>query len=50
MQSLPGYETGQHSIIWDGLNSAGVPVSSGVYLVRMETGVFNEVRKLTLMR
>lgn len=41
---------GFHSARWDGRNEAGAPVSSGVYLYRVEVGEFVQTRKLTLLR
>ncbi|MFQ6618796.1 MAG: T9SS type A sorting domain-containing protein, partial [Fidelibacterota bacterium] len=43
-------ESGPHSVKWDGLNNSGKPVSSGIYLYRMETGRFSSTRKLLLLK
>jgi hypothetical protein len=41
---------GHHSVVWDGRNNAGTPVSSGVYFYRLEAGGRSETRKMMLMR
>jgi hypothetical protein len=48
---VDGYEkAGYKNLIWDGHNSNGEEVSSGVYLFRIEAGSFNDTRKMTLLR
>jgi hypothetical protein len=44
------YMPGTHSIKWDGKNSSGEDVSSGVYLYRLTTGDSKETRKMVLLR
>jgi flagellar hook assembly protein FlgD len=41
---------GRHSVAWNGRDDSGQPVSSGVYLYRLEAGGRNETRKMMLMR
>ncbi len=41
---------GHYSVRWDGRNEAGRPVSSGVYLFKLEAGAFSEARKALLLR
>ncbi|MCB0300668.1 MAG: T9SS type A sorting domain-containing protein, partial [Calditrichaeota bacterium] len=41
---------GEHRIIWNGQNENGEPGASGVYLLRMESGHFQQTRKLLLLR
>ena len=41
---------GVHTARWDGIDDSGNPVSSGVYLLRINAGTFNQVRKMTLAR
>jgi len=41
---------GNYQVIWDGMNSSGIPVTSGMYFVRMETPVFTKVNKMTLVK
>ena len=38
---------GRHTATWDGRDSAGEHVASGVYFVRMETEAGRETRKIT---
>ncbi|MDP8237986.1 MAG: FlgD immunoglobulin-like domain containing protein [Candidatus Hatepunaea meridiana] len=41
---------GYHTMIWDGTNSKGTPVSSGLYFYRIEAGGFMNVKKMMLIR
>lgn len=41
---------GEHRVQWDGRNTQGASVASGVYFVKMISGDFIAVRKLLLMR
>jgi len=41
---------GVHSVQWDGKDHAGRDVASGVYLYRLETSEFVQVKKLVLLR
>jgi len=41
---------GQHEVIWDGRDSAGQPVPSGVYFYRIEAGGFRSVKKMLLLK
>jgi hypothetical protein len=43
-------EPGRYSASWDGLDSAGKPVGSGLYLVRMQAGEYSKTRKMLLVR
>ncbi|HHS14306.1 MAG TPA: T9SS type A sorting domain-containing protein [bacterium] len=45
-RKTPGVYTAQ----WDGKDALGRPVSSGVYLIRMQAGRFRSLRKVTLIR
>jgi len=38
------------SVGWNGTNDAGKPVSSGVYLYKLEFGKFTQTKKMLLMR
>ena len=41
---------GLHSVEWDGRDSQGQQVASGVYFTRMNAGDFSEVRKVTVLK
>nr|MEE4269346.1 FlgD immunoglobulin-like domain containing protein [Candidatus Krumholzibacteria bacterium] len=43
-------EAGAHTVVWQGTDAQGLPVSSGVYLARMETDGKVMVTKLMLTR
>lgn len=43
-------QKGQHTIFWDGTNSAGDPVASGVYFYRLTTPDFVGVKKMVLLK
>jgi len=42
--------SGKHSIVWDGKDTAGNAVSSGVYLYRLQTPDYNNTRKMLLSK
>ena len=42
----PGY----HSVVWDGRDSRGVEVGSGVYFCRMEAEGFDDTTKMVLLK
>ena len=44
------YRPGWYSLQWDGLNRDGIPVSSGVYLVRLQGRRFNDQVKALLLK
>jgi len=44
------HEAGYFTVNWNGKNSSGQDVSSGIYFLRMETETASEVQKLTLVR
>ena len=41
---------GRHTVDWDGRNSAGEGVASGVYFYRLQTDGFKQTRKMVLIR
>lgn len=42
--------TGPHTVVWDGKDQRGAPVSSGVYIYRLETSGFIQSRKMLLIK
>ena len=42
--------SGEHTIIWDGRDGCGIPVSSGVYFYRLTAGSFQSVRKMLFLK
>jgi hypothetical protein len=42
--------SGRHVAAWDGRDDSGVPVASGVYLYRTQSGRFRETRRIALLR
>ena len=42
--------SGFYSTIWDGKNSNGAPVSSGVYYYGLKTKTFNSFKKMILIK
>ncbi|MBD3289093.1 T9SS type A sorting domain-containing protein [candidate division KSB1 bacterium] len=43
-------EAGFYTVTWDGLDSDGFPVVSGLYFYRMHAGSFKTTRKMTVVR
>jgi hypothetical protein len=43
-------DAGRYSVNWDGRNSAGQSVSSGVYFYRLQAGDFSAVRKMVILK
>ncbi len=41
---------GKHQIVWKGRDSKGNSVASGIYLIRIENGRHNQIRKMMLMK
>lgn len=43
-------ETGRHSLIWDGRNSRGEPVASGLYFYHLQAGSTTNTRRMILLK
>ena len=43
-------EGGEHTVMWDGRNTAGEPVSSGIYFYVLQSGDKEIANKMTLLR
>ena len=41
---------GAYSMLWDGLSDAGIRVSSGIYIYRMEAPKFAKTMKMMLIK
>lgn len=41
---------GSYTVVWDGTTDSGMAVPSGLYFCRMQTEIFEQVRKITLLR
>jgi flagellar hook assembly protein FlgD len=48
---VDGYEAaGFKAVTWDGMNDAGKPVTSGVYMYRLNAGDFDQSHKMVLVK
>ena len=45
--SLPA---GNHQVVWNGRDETGVAVASGIYFYRLESELYNDVHKMTLIK
>ncbi|HBZ01610.1 MAG TPA: hypothetical protein DEO84_09860 [candidate division Zixibacteria bacterium] len=43
-------EPGAHSVRWDGVNSAGQKVSSGIYFYKLDTNEFSATKRMVLLK
>jgi hypothetical protein len=44
------FDTGEHSVVWDGRDKNNKLVSSGLYFYKLQVGKFEKVRKMILLR
>lgn len=49
-QTLGHQKAGSHTAYWDGRNTAGESVASGVYFYSLEAGIFQATRKMLIQR
>jgi hypothetical protein len=42
--------TGSHRLIWNGKDQQGIPVSTGVYIYRLQSQKFQQTRKMLLLK
>ena len=43
-------QAGFHTVVWNGKNTFGSPVASGIYLYKIKAGTFTSVKRLTLLK
>jgi hypothetical protein len=41
---------GEHSVIWNGTDDSGKPVSSGIYFYKLKAGDFQKVKKMVFLK
>lgn len=44
------YEAGTHTLMWDGTNSSGKEIASGIYLYKLRAGGYQDTKKMVLIR
>jgi hypothetical protein len=44
------YSAGSYNVTWNGLDAAGIPVSSGIYMYKMTSGDFTSTSKMLYLR
>ena len=49
-QARMSYTAGKHTVTWQGVNKAGQKVSTGTYIVRLQSEKFNATQKILLMK
>ncbi|HVP06337.1 MAG TPA: FlgD immunoglobulin-like domain containing protein, partial [Candidatus Acidoferrum sp.] len=43
-------DAGSHTVVWDGTNSAGQSVSSGIYFYRISADQFSATKKMLMLK
>ncbi len=44
------FDAGEHTVVWDGTDANHNPVSSGIYLYRLQAGDFSDTKKMMLVK
>jgi hypothetical protein len=44
------FESGRHTLIWDGTNSENHTIASGVYFYKLSTAANSEIKRMTLLK
>ena len=44
------YQTTERAVYWDGRNTSGESVSSGVYFYRLQAGDYSQTRKMVILK
>ena len=44
------FDAGVYGLSWDGRDTMGMEVSSGIYLYRLDAGTFQDVRRMILIK
>ena len=50
LKTAGNYQTSDRSIYWDGRNTNGEQVSSGIYFYRLETSDYSQTRKMVILK
>ncbi len=48
--NLNGQQAGQYRVVWSGVNNQGIPVTSGLYFVSINTNGFRNTKKMVLLK
>ncbi|MBN2829357.1 MAG: T9SS type A sorting domain-containing protein [Candidatus Cloacimonetes bacterium] len=50
VKEYPEFDSGKHSVIWNGADKQGKGLASGVYFYRFKTQSLNAVKKMIMMK
>ena len=50
LKAAGNYQTSDRSIYWDGRNTNGEQVSSGIYFYRLQAGDYSQTRKMVILK